>query len=211
MPMPEPLAIPLTLVDKSTIPPTQIEVIQPYFPAHELFGAMHDNYFPEFEKRILGLGNPIGSFEDYWSNADLENDPRLKHHPLQSKPNFKTKCVPCARHGDGVPYKKGTKGGSLDVTQWSSLAGYGTSTWDTRFFSWGIPGDCYTNETKEVMLRVEKWDWDQRLLGQYSSQGPFQNTWAANSLRGQRAGKKLTPDGNCLALTLGRSDLDYLI
>ena len=109
--MPHPLEIPLILVDKSTQPHTEIEVLQPYFPAHELFGCMHTHYLPEFEKRILGVGNPTGSFTEYWRDADVENDPRLKHHPLRSKPDYKTKCVPCARHGDGVPYKKGLKGG----------------------------------------------------------------------------------------------------
>ena len=208
--MPHPLEIPSILVDKSTQPYTEIEVLQPYFPAHELFGCMHTHYLPEFEKRILGVGDPTGSFTEYWRDADVENDPRLKHHPLRSKPDYKTKCVPCARHGDGVPYKKGLKGGSLDVAQWSSLAGYGSSTWDTRFFTWGIPGDCYTAQSREVMLRVEKWDWECGLSGRYSSKSPFEIPWLANSARGQRAGTLLTPDGKFLGLVLGRSDWDYL-
>lgn len=126
--MPEPFGLLLPLWDARIKEVVYITV--PMVLPSELLHCFFMHYREEFDKRILG-GSP-SKITEFWDGAHPD-DPRLIDHPLRKRSDFTSKCIPFGMHGDGVPWKKSGVGQSMAVFLFSSLLGYGPSTWDVRW------------------------------------------------------------------------------
>jgi hypothetical protein len=153
---------------------------------------MHHIYthFPEeFQGRILGQQGDHEALAKYWERVNLDEDPRYAKHPLREKPNFRTHCVPCFLHGDGVPYKKAGRGSSLMTTTWKSKLGTGGSTWDWLYLWDAYVKNIQTPEFKRARRDVMVWDWWHCLHGIFPEADPWKRPLDEDdTVRRNRAG-----------------------
>ena len=125
--------------------------------------------------------------------------------------------MPCVFHGDGVPFKKAQPNGTMNMNQWGSLVGYGSSTYDTQWLYYNLPNgaiaDLYKDgfDTLEPIWVIKTWDFAAMLHGFYTEKYPWGNDWPLGSDRANLAGTALTTEGYFGALVLYRSDVDYMV
>ena len=115
MPEPVPMTIPLKMDDDN------VNIVDiPLLPLHRLFAHMAQHWPLEFEARVTG---PPSALQDFW-NTVKPQDPKFVawQGALQQRPEYKTKCIPLALHGDGVPVFKGK---SMYIVGANSLLGTG--------------------------------------------------------------------------------------
>jgi len=198
-----PLVTPLTLLDATQ---AQVNIDHPIIVAHELLGDIYEHYPREFQDRILGSADG-SSLRAFWAGM-RDDDPRVVRHELRKRPGWRDWCIPCAMHEDGVPFKKALPAASLNVSQWSSLLGFGSSTWDTRFLWDALASGVDSCDTQPHRWKVKIWDWEWMLSGRYSTKDPWDNPWPKGSLRARRAGKCFA-GGYFAALVQLRNDIKH--
>ena len=100
---------------------------------HELFSVMYHEYPKSFAKNILPSDADV---QQFWN--DVQDHPQLVGHPVKSKPQYKSKAVPIAMHGDEVPVvgigKVWAK--SFLTFSWYSMLGARTITKTTDLMNW---------------------------------------------------------------------------
>lgn len=86
---------------------------------HQLLHVMYTHHRQAFVDRILGGGD--GKISEFWTS--MQNHPGYAQHPLSRRVDHKSRCIPIALHGDGVPVagvgKSWSK--SMDGYSWASL------------------------------------------------------------------------------------------
>ena len=88
----------------------------PFLLPHLIFAHMYRNTNNKFREKFLGpeVGREA-RLEHYWSEVERLGDPRLHDHPMTKIANWKTRCVPIAVHGDGVPVIRVGRAGSASL------------------------------------------------------------------------------------------------
>ena len=101
---------------------------------HELFNALYHHYPAAFRDKLVG--SP-GALQNCWK--DMDGSPRYAAHPVRTRGNHNTHCIPISFHGDGTPTVGSGKvwGKSVNVFGWSSLLAHG-STESVYFMSFCI-------------------------------------------------------------------------
>eukprot|EP00969_Alexandrium_andersonii_P320635 14167050-Alexandrium_andersonii.AAC.1 len=86
---------------------------------------MYKNHPKVFRERFLG-GQPE-KIKGFWKA--MRNHPAFQQHPMQSRPDYSTRCVPLGIHGDGVPVsgigRKWSK--SCLALSWQSMLATGST------------------------------------------------------------------------------------
>ena len=65
---------------------------------HELFNALYHHYPAAFRDKLVG--SP-GALQNCWK--DMDGSPRYAAHPVRTRGNHNTHCIPISFHGDGTP------------------------------------------------------------------------------------------------------------
>ena len=89
---------------------------------HELFSAIYHHY-PAMWKKIVYPGQEV--CKKFWKA--VEGSEQFKQHPVRSRRDYSTKCIPLKMHGDGTPVTGLGKGwGKLvDIFTVCSMLAYG--------------------------------------------------------------------------------------
>ena len=131
-------------VEKLSLLPDPFRVTIPFKPPlgvapqgillpHEMLSSMYHNYPSTFQRSVL---NSDVALQSFWTSVDQH--PQIRGHPIKKVANYKTKTIPIAIHGDGVPIVGLGKGWSRVMTlfSWYSLVGQG-QTREILFWVWG--------------------------------------------------------------------------
>ena len=125
------------------------------------------------------------------------DDPRMMHHPVQGKRDWKSRAVPITVHGDGVRFSMA--GNTLLTYQWAVANVLTNWGFESIFHiaSWAKVCRAYKeihgagNDTWDIM-------WDYIVLGFNSlfegtrpALDPYDNPWPANSRQEALAGKDI--------------------
>ena len=88
---------------------------------HELFAAIYKHYPDMWNKIIYGGSEHCKQF---WNS--VRKGPHFQQHPVRTRENFETQCVPLKLHGDGTPVTGlgKTWGKLVDIFSLSSLLVY---------------------------------------------------------------------------------------
>ena len=133
--LPEPLYIPMPLLDNSRHPPAVVWGEWPIFLLQDLLHCLHRHHPDEFRRRFLG-GQDDSVLERYWG-ALRADDPRLANHPVTRQFGWRKCSIPGRLHGDGVPYGK-SKLANMTVNNVSSVLSTGDSI-DCLNLWWWFP------------------------------------------------------------------------
>ena len=95
---------------------------QDLFLPHVLFSGLYNQYPNAWRDRMCPSTEKL---QEFW--AEMRDSPQLQGHPILAVPNYQSRAIPLALHGDGVPVTGVGKvwGESLDVFSWCSLLGRG--------------------------------------------------------------------------------------
>eukprot|EP00969_Alexandrium_andersonii_P336082 14854881-Alexandrium_andersonii.AAC.1 len=92
---------------------------------HRLFAYLFSKHSKVFHQKFLG-GGPA-TIEDFWTA--MRQHPAMRNHPMLSRGDYKSKCVPLGLHGDSVPVagigRKWVK--SCLALSWQSLLACGST------------------------------------------------------------------------------------
>ena len=130
------------------------EVPQSVLLPHALFGQLYKHDKAEFKSRALGGSEDnIARFWDQIAHTKRYND-----HPIRTKSDHKTKCVPIGVHGDGVQVvgvgRSWSKG--VEAFSWSSLLAIGNTVM-INFLIWICFARCMcSSPDKHTMCKVWK-------------------------------------------------------
>jgi len=167
-------------------------------PVHGMIHVLHKHYAKQWANMFIGQKGDLGKF---WDTV-RGDDPRL--HAYQSrlamKPDYKTKCVPLALHGDGVPVFKGGK--SMYIVSATSLMASGSNV-DQKLLiasDWShMLAKSNMDTGKDTVAnawKVVRWDMDALWSGMHPTKYWDGNGWPENSLEATLAGTPLA-DGYC--------------
>ena len=151
----EPLrtTMPMVTLSKQFLAAAEQDIFLP----HVLFSDIHNNYPQAWRDRICPSTDKL---EEFW--AEMQGSPQLLGHPITSLPNYQSRAIPLALHGDGVPVTGVGKvwGKSLDVFSWCSLLGTGL-TIEFTFYIYSIFQKALCNatlfNTKQRFWRILVW------------------------------------------------------
>ena len=74
---------------------------QAFLLPHEMLAAIYNDY-PEMWRTIIS--SDATTLVDFWN--DQTGHPQMQGHPVKSRLGWKSKAVPIAFHGDGVPVRR---------------------------------------------------------------------------------------------------------
>ena len=204
MPEPVPMTIPLKMDDDN------VNIVDiPLLPLHRLFAHMAQHWPLEFEARVTG---PPSALQDFW-NTVKPQDPKFVawQGALQQRPEYKTKCIPLALHGDGVPVFKGK---SMYIVSANSLLGTGCSM-DQKFFMCGYWGHLLnknkvdkTLDTEDNVWRYIQWDLEALWSGTFPLTDADGRHWPRGSQEAKDQGKPLA-SGYFGVPWILKADLEY--
>ena len=128
---------------------------------HILFHHLFTHSLDVFCKLFLGtatLEDGQNRCERFWREVVRRRDPRLRHHPLTSAPNWVRRFVPMALHGDGVGCIRVNRTGSesLDVLSFMSIFGKG-STLELKLYIVSLFEWCRASSTDAEIWKVVIW------------------------------------------------------
>ena len=132
---------------------------QAFLLPHEMFAAIYHNY-PEIWR--TSISPDVTKLVEFW-NAQTGH-PQMQGHPVKSRPGWKSKAVPIAFHGDGVPVTGIGKIWSKTMTMFhfTSLLSQGHSK-EVMFWIWSVfdrlrvKGDSNGEGTLESFFRILRW------------------------------------------------------
>jgi hypothetical protein len=154
---------------------------------HELFSSLYHNYKEQWDSILLPDPSKLVEF---WEAQSTH--PNMEGNPIQSRPDYKTKCLPIGFHGDEVPITGKGKvwSKSMLTFEWTSLldtAETGTLPFFWKILSWSF-----------YWLQQGKWpthDWQN-------------NQYPPESEAGRKANTPLA-DGYYATIWAIMGDLDY--
>ena len=132
---------------------------QAFLLPHEMFAAIYHNY-PEIWR--TSISPDVTKLVEFW-NAQTGH-PQMQGHPVKSRPGWKSRAVPIAFHGDGVPVTGIGKIWSKTMTMFhfTSLLSQGHSK-EVMFWIWSVfdrlrvKGDSTGEGTLETFFRILRW------------------------------------------------------
>ena len=166
----------MTKVEKLSKLPDPFKVTIPFKPPlgdapqglllpHEMFSAVYHGYPETFKRSIL---NNAAALEGFWTS--VEQHPQIRGHPIKNVANYKSKVIPLAVHGDGVPIVGLGKGWSRVMTlfSWYSLVGQG-HTRELLFWIWGaydrLMKGAVDEGTRGKFFAVLAWSFETMMSG----------------------------------------------
>ena len=230
IPQPCIVQVPMVLSKPGTSMAQQGNVEFPIMLPHEMLAYYYNQHNSTFYKLYMGTEGSAGdgrtALEDFWTSVETVGDPRLHHHPMKQKPDWKTTYIPMALHGDAVPVIKVGKAGtkSFDVTSISPLMAAG-QTKIIKQFAFGLFEKCKVatrkgkgknqqiihddNSTTWHIWRVVLWSLHFAFLGIWPTHDADGNAYDPDSEEGNKCGKQ-SAHGLCLVIHAPKGDLDHL-
>jgi hypothetical protein len=146
--------------------------------------------------------------KEFWTLQ--KQHPAFAGHPvLASNPQFATKMVPLAFHGDGTPVIGIGKIWSRQLTtfSWNSLLGKG-STKSMQMQVWSCFDETMVPSTLAEFWHILAWSFEWLLKGVFPDVDHLGNKFEPNTFDGQKAGEYLA-DGYAGLLWSLQGDLEY--
>ena len=200
-----PMHITKPLPGEPSIQEVDIAVLLP----HEMFAYMYKFERDAFNSRLLG-GDPDG-LVSFWSELQKRKDPRLAGHPMCAVRGWKSRSIPIAWHGDGVPAISSGKGNckTFEVDSWSSILAGGSSI-EIKVYAFGYM--THNKNGEESMLPIWRkvmWSLHWAFLGKWPTVDEHGVRYKATSEEGKRANSPLA-GGYFLSLYTLKQDLEHL-
>ena len=162
------------------------ESLQGMLLPHQLFASLWRDYPETWRSSVLPDEQTLHRF---WSAVD--SHPQMESHPIRDVADYKSKVVPLAVHGDGVPVVGLGKGWSKVMTMfsWYSLIGQG-QTKEILFWVWSMydrmSKGSVSEGTRGVFFAVLRWSFLCLMEGKWPSAdfqgkrrlGHHKNHWA---------------------------------
>lgn len=191
-------------------PGGMIKTVHQLLLPHQLFHVMFTYHGDVFVDRLLG-GNEK-TITDFWTA--MANHPGYGPHPLRRRPDHKTRCIPIALHGDGVPVagvgKSWSK--SMDAYSWASLLCTGSVS-KYLFLIYALFPKlvlCLPNQNSvDEFFRVLSWSLYWMFLGVWPKRDHKGAEYPRESVLGKRAGQPLAGGYYCVLWCL-RGDLEHM-
>ena len=145
------------------------ESLQGMLLPHQLFASLWRDYPETWRSSVLPDEQTLQRF---WSAVD--SHPQMESHPIRDVADYKSKVVPLAVHGDGVPVVGLGKGWSKVMTMfsWYSLIGQG-QTKEILFWVWSMydrmSKGSVSEGTRGVFFAVLRWSFLCLMEGKWPS------------------------------------------
>jgi hypothetical protein len=174
---------------------------------HEVFATLFHNYPKAWQSTILPKPEMLECFWD--SQAD---HPAMNGHPMTSKPDYKSKCLPIGLHGDEVPITGKGKvwSKSMLTFQWLSLLGAGWGA-ARMLWIWGVFDkllDTSETGTLVVFFKILSWSLFWLQEGRWPTHNWKGQAFSGETEEGKKAGSYLA-NGYCGVVWSLMGDLDY--
>ena len=125
------------------------------------------------------------------------DDPRMMHHPVQGKRDWKNRAVPITVHGDGVRFSMA--GNTLLTYQWAIASVLTNWGFDSIFHiaSWAKVCRAYQqvhgagNDTWDIMWDYITLGFNALFEGKHPEFDPYDEPWPANSRQAALAGNEI--------------------
>ena len=177
---------------------------------HELFSVIYDKHKDVFLQRLCG--GSYSNIDKFWTS--MGNHPAYPSHPLVSRDDHKTRCVPLSLHGDGVPVtgvgKSWSK--SMEAYTWNSLLGKGSTIMTNflifMFFTQLVIKNADFDLRQQFFKRLH-WSFYWLFIGKWPSRDENGKAFDVGSEAWQKKGKHLA-DGFYGALWCLRGDLEHM-
>ena len=182
------------------------KLVQMMLLPHLVFSQIYHCYKSAWDTIICPSQDQLKTF---WKLQ--KKHPAYPGHPvLGGNPQFATKLVPLALHGDGTPVLGIGKVWSRQLTTWSwnSLLGMG-STKSMQMQVWPCFDETMASTTLAEFWQILAWSFKWLQLGVFPDADHLGNKYAANTQDGQKAGQYLA-GGYCGVLWSLVGDLEYL-
>lgn len=182
------------------------KLVQMMLLPHLVFSQIYHCYKSAWDTIICPSQDQLKTF---WKLQ--KKHPAYPGHPvLGGNPQFATKMVPLALHGDGTPVLGIGKVWSRQLTTWSwnSLLGMG-STKSMQMQVWSCFDETMASTTLAEFWQILAWSFKWLQLGVFPDADHLGNKYAANTQDGQKAGQYLA-GGYCGVLWSLVGDLEYL-
>ena len=182
------------------------KLVQMMLLPHLVFSQIYHCYKSAWDTIICPSQDQLKTF---WKLQ--KKHPAYPGHPvLGGNPQFATKMVPLALHGDGTPVLRIGKVWSRQLTTWSwnSLLGMG-STKPMQMQVWSCFDETMASTTLAEFWQILAWSFKWLQLGVFPDADHLGNKYAANTQDGQKAGQYLA-GGYCGVLWSLVGDLEYL-
>ena len=177
---------------------------------HEVFSCIWHNHREEFVKRLLG--GSYGNIKHFWE--DMATNPAYFDHPVASRQDHLTHCVPLSLHGDGVAVSGISRAWSksLDAYSWDSMLSQGSTT-DMNFMIYlyypklVIEQQGLNAHTK--LFKKLAWSFYWLLIGKWPSRDENNRDYTDSDVEYQKAGLPLA-SGFYATLWSLRADLEHM-
>ena len=185
------------------------EVDQDIILPHALFASIYANYKESWTQVVAGTDED-STLEKFWDAQ--ENHPNLQDHPLNTREDYKSKCVPIGFHGDEVPLTgKGKVWCKKMLTfEWCSLVGKGATT-EAVFWVWGVFEKAMVagvGGTLENFMEILKWSFYWLWQGKWPTHDHKGKKYSASSEEGKKANTWLAGGFYAVVWAI-MGDLDY--
>jgi len=198
--------LPRAFMPSITFKPPYNKLVQMMLLPHLVFSQIYHCYKNAWDTIICPSQDQLKTF---W-NLQKKHPAYPGHAVLGGNPQFPTKMVPLALHGDGTPVLGIGKVWSRQLTTWSwnSLLGVG-STKSMQMQVWSCFDETMASTTLAEFWQILAWSFKWLQLGVFPDSDHLGNKYAANTQEGQRAGQNLA-GGYCGILWSLVGDLEYL-
>ena len=125
------------------------------------------------------------------------DDPRLMHHPVQGKRDWKNRAVPITLHGDGVRFSMA--GNVLLTYQWATACVLSNWGFGSIFHIASFAKVCRAystihgvgNDTWSIMWDYILLGWNSLFEGKHPEMDPYNDPWPVGSRQAELAGKEI--------------------
>jgi hypothetical protein len=149
-------------------------VMLPFFLPHLTVSFLWEKFREIFVSKMLGPRGDADKLEEFWTEVERRNDPKLVNHPMKRRKNWRRRAIPITIHGDGVPViavgKAGTR--SLDNISWQSLLACGSvisvKLWITAIFLQNLCKESIHGiETMDQIWEIIVWSLKWLYIGEH--------------------------------------------
>ena len=174
---------------------------------HEVFASLFHDYQESWQSTMVPKPELL---EQFWESQS--DHPAMENHPMKSKADYKSKCLPIGLHGDEVPITGKGKvwSKSMLTFQWLSLLGAG---WGPTRMIWIWGGfdkllDTSDSGSLSVLFRVLSWSLHWLQEGRWPTHNWKGEAYSSETEEGEKGGTLLA-NGYCGVVWSLMGDLDY--
>ena len=177
---------------------------------HQVFACIWEHHREEFVRRLCG--GDYNNIKKFWKG--MRTHPAYGDHPVASRPDRDTHCIPISMHGDGVAVSGISRAWakSVDAYSWNSLLSQGSTT-DMNFLIFiYYPKLVIEHEAMNahaLFFKKLAWSLYWLLLGRWPLRDENNRAYTAADPEYQKAGRPLASGFYGCLWTL-RADLEHM-